>query len=80
MAKVKSIRGFLDSDAGSILLSVVVGFGLASMFRKACSGYGCHIVRGPPLKDLEKNVYLQDGRCYKYNPEAADCKVKQSSA
>jgi hypothetical protein len=69
----RGIKGFLDSDAGSILISVVVGLGLATMFRKACSGYGCYVVKGPPLDELRKNVYLQDGRCYKYNAEAADC-------
>lgn len=68
-----SIKGFLDSDAGSILLSVIVGFGLAAMFKKACKGYGCHVVRGPPLDELRKNLYIQDGRCYKYTPAAADC-------
>ena len=74
MSKVKA---FLDSEMGAIALSVVVGLGLATLFRKACSGYGCHIIRGPPLRDLKKYVYKQDGRCYKYNPVAADCKKQQ---
>ena len=74
---VKSIKGFLDSEMGSVLMSVVVGFGLAAMFKKACKGYGCHIIKGPPLGDLKKNVYVQDGRCYKYNPVAAYCKKEE---
>lgn len=74
MAKTRGIKAFLDSDLGSIIISIIVGLGLATMFRKACKGYGCHVIRGPPLKDLKKNVYLQDGRCYKYSPVAADCK------
>jgi len=68
-----SIRAFLDSDMGALILSVVVGFGLATLFRKACSGRGCIVVKGPPPSVLRKNVYMQDGRCYKYTPEAADC-------
>ncbi len=71
---MSSIKRFLDSDTGSIVISVVVGVGLATMFQKACKGNGCVVVRGPPLSELRKNVYLQDGRCWKYTPEAADCK------
>jgi hypothetical protein len=75
--KLPSIKQFLDSEYGSILISVIVGLGLATLFRKACKGYGCHVIRGPPLSELRKNVYLQDGRCWKYTPEAADCAADQ---
>ena len=79
MRKALSFKGFLDSEAGSILMSVIVGLGLATLFRKACSGYGCYVVRGPPLRDLKKYVYKQDGRCYKYTPVAADCDAPAKS-
>lgn len=71
--KLPSIKQFLDSERGSILISIIVGLGLATLFRKACKGNGCHVISGPSLSELRKNVYLQDGKCWKYTPEAADC-------
>ena len=76
----RSIRAFLDSDLGALILSVIVGFGLATLFRKACSGRGCIVIKGPKPSELRKNVYMMDGRCYKYVPEAADCNGKDHSA
>ena len=73
MAPKPNVRQFLDSERGSIMMSVIVGLGLAVMFRKACKGYGCYIVRGPPPRDLDKYVYRQDGRCYKYTPVNTSC-------
>lgn len=73
MAKASAVRSFLDSPRGSVLMSVILGLGLATMFRKACTGAGCTVIRGPPLKDLRRHVYLQDGQCYKYTPTATRC-------
>lgn len=73
MAPTKGLKAFLDSEYGSIVISVIVGLGLATLFRKACNGYGCYVVKGPPLRDLKKYVYKQDGKCYKYTPVAVDC-------
>jgi rhodanese-related sulfurtransferase len=64
---------FLASERGSILISIVIGFGLATFFRKACKGRACLIVRSPPLADLKKNVYKIDGQCYKYRPYVVPC-------
>jgi len=69
------VKAFLDSGSGAIVVSVIVGLGLATLFRKACSGYGCFVIRGPPLRDLKKYVYKQDGQCYKYTPVATECRA-----
>lgn len=75
MEKPSAIRVFLDSPRGSVLMSVILGLGLATMFRKACRGAGCTVVRGPPLKELRRHVYIQDGQCYKYTPVATSCRA-----
>lgn len=58
-------------------MSVIIGFGLATLFRRVCKGKGCVIVKSPPLKDLEKYLYRIDGKCYKYRPYAVSCKAKR---
>lgn len=63
----------LDDPIGRIVLSILLGFGLATLFRKACSGSNCIIINGPPIKELNDNVYKIDDDCYKYTPEATLC-------
>lgn len=75
MAKGSHLKAFLDSERGSIIISIIVGLGLATLFKKACKGYGCYVIRGPPVSELNKYVYKQDGRCYKYVPEATKCQT-----
>lgn len=67
----------LDNPHGCIFLSVLLGFGLATLFRKVCKDSQCIIIQSPPLKDLEKYHYKLDGNCYKYTPEATNCAVGQ---
>lgn len=67
------VTGFLHSREGSMLTSVLLGFGLATMFRVSCVGEDCVIVRPPDMAQLRKHVYEMDGVCYKYDPVATKC-------
>ena len=42
----------LNSDTGKILISVLLGLGLASLFREACKGDKCINFEGPFLEDV----------------------------
>ena len=67
------IRDIMRSDGGAIIVSIVLGFGLAAMFRKACSGSGCIIIHGPNPKEIAKYVYKVKDDCYTYTPYVAPC-------
>jgi hypothetical protein len=71
---------FMASERGSILISVIIGFGLATFFRKVCKGHRCLIVRSPPLAELKKNVYKIDGQCFRYRPYAVPCNPDTSKS
>ncbi len=63
----------LDDPIGRIVFSILLGFGLATLFRKACAGNNCIIINGPPIKEINDNVYKIDDDCYKYTPETTSC-------
>lgn len=69
---MKKILAFLNSDRGSVVVSVILGLGMASLFRKTC-GRNCIVVRAPDLDQLRKHIYEIDGTCYKYTPRAVQC-------
>jgi hypothetical protein len=63
----------INTDFGRILVSIILGFGLATMFVKVCNGSGCTVIQGPPMKEIKETVYRIDDTCYKYTPVVTDC-------
>jgi hypothetical protein len=74
------VSDFLASERGNLVASIIVGFGLATLFQRVCKGHGCVIVRSPPHKDLAKYLYRVDGRCFRYRPEATACAASEQTS
>ena len=70
------VKKVLTSNGGSILISVLLGLGLAAMFRRACQGDGCVVIKSPSLKEVKEHVYKVKSDCYKYTPEVVACPYK----
>lgn len=67
------IKKFLDSSLGQIIISVILGFGLATIFRKVCRDNNCIVVSGPKISETDKYYYKIENDCYKYKPYATSC-------
>lgn len=63
----------IESDAAKKVISIILGLGLAALFRQVCNDERCKIIKGPSLREIEKNIYKIDERCYKYKPMASQC-------
>lgn len=63
----------MRTDEGAIIVSIILGLGLASMFRRVCSKGKCIIIKGPNVADVESNVYRIKGSCYKYTTHVVEC-------
>lgn len=74
------IKNVLENDLGSALISIILGFGLAALFQKACKDNNCMIVKGPSYKSIKDKIYIHDGKCYTYKPESATCPGKTKSS
>lgn len=65
-----------DSELGLKFISILLGFGLASLFRQVCKHDKCRIIKGPNIKEIEKKIYKIDDKCYKYKPVATVCDIR----
>lgn len=63
----------MKTDSGSIIISVLLGLGLASIFRKICKDGRCIVIKGPKITDTTKNIYKIDDDCYKYSTRSTKC-------
>ena len=68
------ISDFTSTENGKIILSVIWGMGLATLFRKACKGRSCIIMKGPKPVEMNNKIYKFDDKCYKYSSVNAMCK------
>lgn len=66
---------FLHTERGKIIMSILLGFGLASLFRVACKNNRCHIFHAPPLDEFKDKIYKHNGKCVKYEPVATKCSL-----
>jgi hypothetical protein len=69
------IEEFLKTRTGVILLSVVWGLGLATLFKRSCNEPGCKVVEyhGPPLSDTKLIWQQGTESCYRIQPYPSSC-------
>ena len=70
MGKLKKL---LYSKTGNIIVSIILGFGLASIFRFSCKNNNCIIFKAPSIKNIRGKVFKFNNKCYKFNENAEKC-------
>lgn len=66
----------LQSKSGHIIISIILGFGLACLFRKVCKDRECIIYSAPDFKKIKDKIFKFDEKCYKYTKETSTCNDK----
>ena len=64
---------WLEHKNTATLLSCVIGFGLAALFRPMCRGPDCLVLRGPPLSEIRNAVFQIGSKCQEFSPKAVEC-------
>jgi hypothetical protein len=64
---------FVHTETGKLVMSILLGFGLASLFRSVCKGKDCIVFHAPPLDKIKDKVYKSGDKCYKFQAVASKC-------
>lgn len=69
-----NISRLLNNKIGRIFISMLLGFGLASLFRKGCTNGSCIKFNGPVISEFDGKTYKFGEYCYKYElfPDKCD--------
>ena len=67
-----------NTPYGVIIFSILIGLGLAGLFRQVCDGSDCEKTIGPNLRDVEGTSYRIGEKCYLYQPEVVSCEMVDS--
>lgn len=68
-----NISRWLHADTSKYIISIILGLGLSTLFRKECIGDKCLKFLAPPIKDLEKETYMYGKKCYTYTSSSESC-------
>lgn len=68
-----SMSKLLHTTNGRYILSAILGFGLATIFRTVCKDKNCLIFKAPPLDQIDNKVYKFQDKCYKYTNVSKAC-------
>ncbi len=74
MPEIDIITRIMDSEIGINIISIILGLGLASLFRKVCRDKDCIVIKGPKLSSVKDKIFKFDDKCYQYEPISTSCK------
>ena len=64
---------FIQTDAGRVLMSIILGVGLATLFKVSCKDRNCLLMRAPALEQLNDKIYKVEDKCYKFKSNPTKC-------
>lgn len=67
------IEKFIQTSAGRVLMSMILGVGLATLFKVSCKDRNCLLLKAPPLEKLNDKIYKVEDKCYKFTSSQTKC-------
>ena len=67
------LRRLIYSDVGKYVISILLGLGLATLFRKVCNDRSCLVFHAPHIDKIKGQVFDFDGKCYTFEETATTC-------
>ena len=68
-----NIKRMLNTELGRFFISVIIGIGLATLFRKSCTDKNCIIFDGPVIDEVDGKTFRFGEFCYKYDLQPMKC-------
>jgi hypothetical protein len=70
---------FVHSQTGKIIMSIILGIGLATFFRAVCKGRQCRVISSPPMEEIDDQTYKFNEKCYKFEKNSISCTTNKNT-
>ena len=73
------VKNILHTSMGKIILSILLGLGLSTIFRQVCNSKDCYKFIGPKHNELRDKIFASDTnktKCYSLVEENIPCGSK----
>lgn len=73
-------KKLLQSHTGKVIISVILGLGLATLFRKICNDddSNCIVYKGKDNKEIKGKTFKFNNKCYQYDVVGVSCDDKKN--
>ena len=68
-----NFKRLLYTPASKYIISIILGFGLATLFRKICKNRNCMMFKAPNIRHIKGKIFKHGEKCYKYNSSPQKC-------
>jgi hypothetical protein len=75
----KNFQKLMYTQLGKYVISIILGFGFASLFRSVCKDRQCLDFKAPTLEKIQKYTYRFNESCYNFNEEAIRCGERETT-
>lgn len=67
-------KRIVNSERGKIIFSIILGLGLATLFRESCKNSNCMVFKIAKISDVKDKIFEFDNSCYKFHEKSISCK------
>jgi hypothetical protein len=68
-----NLKRLIYSDVGRIVISILLGLGLATLFRRVCKERDCLVFHAPEINKIKNQVFRFKNKCYNFEEEIEKC-------
>jgi hypothetical protein len=68
-----NLSKFIHTKSGKVITSVILGFGLSSLFRRLCRDGKCIIYKAPPIEEIVGKTFEFNDKYYVFEPMPVKC-------
>lgn len=72
MPKRINADAFFKSETGMKIISIIMGLGIAGLFKMSCDSRSCIVYKGPDMSKKKQIKY--NNKCYKATEVISQCK------
>ena len=71
-----NLKKIINSEGGKMFMSIILGLGIATLFKKVCKGRKCIVFYKANAEDIDDKIFKYDDKCYKFKLENTRCNKK----
>lgn len=71
------IRRLIYSKIGKYVMSILLGLGIATLFRRACKDRSCLVFKAAPIDKIKGQIFKFDDKCYEFKEHGQKCDLNK---
>ena len=68
-----NLKRLMYTEQGKMFVSIILGLGLASLFRSACKNRKCIVFRHPEIDNISGKIFKSGNKCHQYSLKSEKC-------